>query len=106
MLTFKKPTIKLPAIRLSTMAGNLAVAAVAALAVTLGSAVPAKADAPFCSENYSRTGQGRVCAYYTYDQCRAATSGVGGSCSANAWYQPREYYEPAPRRHRRHRYRG
>ena len=70
---------------------SLATVAVAALAITLGSA-PAKADAPFCSENYSRAGQGRVCAYYTYDQCRAATSGVGGSCSANAWYQPRGYY--------------
>ncbi|MGL4264206.1 MAG: DUF3551 domain-containing protein [Afipia sp.] len=82
---------------------NLTVAAaVAALAATLGAATPAKADAPFCSENYSRTGMGRVCAYYTYDQCRAATSGVGGSCSANAWYQP---YEPAPRRYRRHRHR-
>ena len=85
---------------------TLATAAVAVLAITLGSTAPAKADAPFCSENYSRTGMGRVCAYYTYDQCRAATSGVGGSCSANAWYQPREYYEPAPRRHRRHRHHG
>jgi hypothetical protein len=85
---------------------SLAAIAVAVLAVTLGSAAPAKADAPFCSENYSRTGQGRVCAYYTYDQCRAATSGVGGSCSANAWYQPYEYYDHPPRRHRRHRHRG
>lgn len=62
-------------------------------------------DAPYCSENYSRTGQGRVCAYFTYEQCRQATSGVGGSCSANAWYQPREYYDPAPRRYRRHKHR-
>lgn len=79
-----------------------ALLAAAAFAVIAFAAAPAKADAPFCSENYSRAGQGRVCAYYTYEQCRAATSGVGGSCSANAWYQP---YEPAPRRHRRHRYR-
>lgn len=88
---------------------SLAAVAAAAFAVTLGSAAPARADAPFCSENYSRTGMGRVCAYYTYDQCRAATSGVGGSCSANAWYQPREYreyYEPASRRYRRHRHQG
>lgn len=99
MLTFKLPA-RVP---------TLAAAAVTALAVTLGGTAPAKADAPFCSENYSRTGQGRVCAYYTYDQCRVATSGVGGSCSVNAWYQPheyREYYEPAPRRYRRHRHRG
>ncbi|MGD9836313.1 MAG: DUF3551 domain-containing protein [Afipia sp.] len=84
-------------------AAGLATIAIAALAVALGSA-PARADAPFCSENYSRTGLGRVCAYYTYEQCRIATSGVGGSCSANAWYQPRAYYDPAPRRHRRHRH--
>ncbi len=56
--------------------GGLATAAVAALAITLGSAAPARADAPFCSENYSRAGLGRVCAYYTYEQCRQATSGV------------------------------
>ncbi len=97
---------KLPAITLPTTVASVSAIAVAALALALGSAAPAKADAPFCSENYSRTGQGRVCAYYTYDQCRAATSGVGGSCSANAWYQPREYYAPVPRRHRKHRYRG
>ena len=36
--------------------------------------------------------------------CIIATSGVGGSCSANAWYQPRAYYDAAPRRHRRHRH--
>jgi len=80
-------------------------AAVAALMMIPGSAAYAWVDAPFCSENYSRTGQGRVCAYFTYEQCRQATSGVGGSCSANAWYQPREYYDSAPRRYRKHRHR-
>ncbi len=79
----------------------LAATAVAIFAV--GGAAPARADAPFCSENYSRTGLGRVCAYYTYEQCREATSGVGGSCSANAWYQP---VEPAPRRHRARKHHG
>ncbi|HEX7884291.1 MAG TPA: DUF3551 domain-containing protein [Afipia sp.] len=95
----------MPKLYFVSATASLAAIAVAALAVMFGSATPAKADAPFCSENYSRAGQGRVCAYYTYDQCRAATSGVGGSCSANAWYRPYEY-EPAPRRHRRHRHRG
>jgi hypothetical protein len=85
----------------------LTLAAAAAAIFTIGGAAPAKAgpEAPFCSENYSRVGMGRVCAYYTFEQCVAATSGVGGSCSANAWYQPREVYEPAPRRHRRHKHR-
>jgi len=87
-------------------APRLALAAAAVAIFAIGDAAPARADAPFCSENYSRTGMGRVCAYYTFEQCVAATSGVGGSCSANAWYQPREYYEPAPRRHRRHKHHG
>jgi hypothetical protein len=87
-------------------AAGAAAAVFAVLAIILGTTAPARADAPFCSENYSRAGQGRVCAYFTYQQCLDATSGVGGSCSANAWYQPREYDEPVPRRHRRHRYRG
>lgn len=86
-------------------AAVLATAAVAALAIMPSSAAHAWEDAPFCSENYSRTGMGRVCAYYTYDQCREATSGVGGSCSANAWYQPRQY-DPAPRRYRKHKHRN
>lgn len=91
---------------LTFRARAFALAAAAAAIFVVGGAAPARAEAPFCSENYSRVGMGRVCAYYTFEQCVAATSGVGGSCSANAWYQPREYYEPAPRRHRRHKHRG
>lgn len=82
-------------------AATLAIAAVAMLGTVSGSSAQVWGDAPFCSENYSRTGLGRVCAYYTYDQCREATSGVGGSCSANAWYQPRQYDRSAPRRTRK-----
>ncbi|MGL5168127.1 MAG: DUF3551 domain-containing protein [Afipia sp.] len=84
----------------------LTLAAAAVAIFTMGSAAEARPEAPFCSENYSRVGMGRVCAYYTFEQCVAATSGVGGSCSANAWYRPREYDEPTPRRHRRHKHRG
>jgi hypothetical protein len=75
-------------------------AAVAAI-FAVGGAAPAKADAPFCVENYSRVGPGRMCSFYTYEACVAYTSGIGGSCSANAWYRP---YEPAPRRHRARRH--
>lgn len=91
--------------KISLRARTLTLAAAAAAVFTIGGAAPARADAPFCSENYSRVGMGRVCAYYTFEQCVAATSGVGGSCSANAWYQPREYYQSAPRRHRKHKHR-
>ena len=82
-------------------AATLAVAAVAMLGTVSGAAANAWGDAPFCSENYSRTGLGRICAYFTYEQCRQATSGVGGSCMANPWYQPRQY-DSAPRRARKH----
>ncbi|MFT6670153.1 MAG: hypothetical protein ACJAVZ_001617 [Afipia broomeae] len=85
-------------------ASGFAMAAVAVLAIMPGSAAHARGDAPFCSENFGRTGMGRVCDYYTYEQCQAATSGVGGSCHVNAWYQPRQYYDPAPRRYRKPRH--
>ena len=84
------------------LAAGLAIAAVAALVIIPSSPAHTwRGDAPFCSENYGRTGLGRVCDYYTYEQCQAATSGVGGSCHVNAWYQPRQYYDPAPRRYRK-----
>ncbi|WP_425989184.1 DUF3551 domain-containing protein [Afipia sp. DC4300-2b1] len=85
-------------------ASGFAMAVVAVLAIMPGSAAHARGDAPFCSENFGRTGMGRVCDYYTYEQCQAATSGVGGSCHVNAWYQPRQYYDPAPRRYRKPRH--
>jgi hypothetical protein len=64
-------------------------AAVAALVVL--ASVPTSAQAyqegPFCWENYSRAGLGRQCNFYTYEQCVRTASGVGGTCSRNAWYQ-------------------
>ncbi len=89
--------------KLSRRARIVTLAAAAVTMFALCGAARAGADAPFCSENYSRTGLGRVCAYYTYEQCQEATSGVGGSCSANAWYRP---VQPAPRRHRARRHHG
>lgn len=85
-------------------------AAVAALVVMSGAPTSAQAyqEGPFCWENYARGGLGRQCTFYTYDQCLRTASGVGGTCSRNAWYQ---YYgeddeapvAPPPRRkHRRH----
>jgi hypothetical protein len=92
----KKPVIR--------VAAALAIAAAAVLAFAADASPARAAGAPFCLENYSRTGPGKVCRYYTYAQCVAASSGVGGSCSANPWYvYPAE---PAPRRprarHHRH----
>lgn len=81
-------------------AARVAAAACAVLAITVGGTAAARADAPFCLENYSRVGPGKSCTYYTFAQCIAATSGVGGSCSANPWYRT----EPAPRERRKRRH--
>lgn len=84
-----------------TRAAMLAAAAIAIVAA--GGSAPARADGlPFCVENYTRTGPGRSCSFYTFQQCVDYTSGIGGTCAANPWYQP---YDPAPRRHRARHYR-
>jgi hypothetical protein len=82
-----------------------AIAAVAALAIVAGASTSAQAypEGPYCWENYGRLGPGRVCTFYTYEQCLATSSGVGGTCSRNPWY---EYYlgdEPDPVPPPRHR---
>lgn len=79
-------------------------AAVAAVMLLPGAIGPAKAyaEGPFCAENNSRAGYGKQCRFYTYAQCTEFTSGIGGSCSANPWYQ----YEPAPRGRRGRRHQG
>lgn len=87
-------------LNLPVRAVTLAAAAVAIIAT--GGTASARADGPFCVENYSRVGPGRMCSFYTYAQCVEYTRGIGGSCSANAWYQP---HEPAPRRQRARKYR-
>ena len=56
----------------------------------------AKAD-PYrwCAE-YSGGGQGggRNCYFLTIEQCRAAVSGVGGSCNINTFYDGRPIVTP------------
>jgi Protein of unknown function (DUF3551) len=49
-------------------------------------------------------GGGRNCGFWTYQQCRAALSGNGGYCEANAMYRgpqrgqiPPPYGPPGPR---------
>jgi Protein of unknown function (DUF3551) len=44
---------------------------------------------PWCAE-YGMGGLGgggRNCGFWTYEQCQATISGVGGYCEINAWYQ-------------------
>ena len=73
---------------------NLIRAAFAALCLStfVGAAPqPAQAD-PYrwCAEYGGRgLGGGRNCYFITHEQCRAAVSGVGGSCNINPFYDGR-----------------
>jgi hypothetical protein len=55
----------------------IVVAALAALAL---SSMQARADGAWCS--YYVQG-GTNCGFYSYEQCRANISGIGGSCQPN-----------------------
>jgi len=82
------------------MKTTLLAAAAAAIATTLASAAPAKADVyyPWC-----RWGT-HDCMYSTYQQCRAALSGTYGDCRPNVLAPPQPIYDvDTPRRyHHRH----
>jgi hypothetical protein len=44
----------------------------------------------WCAEYWGRSGGGGTnCGFLTIEQCRAAVSGVGGSCEPNQFYNPR-----------------
>ena len=71
--------------RYSTFAA--AAFAVAAVALPLAAAGPALAvEYPYCASGAWAGGGG--CSYATLEQCRAAISGVGGSCVINPRYTP------------------
>ncbi|MET0671378.1 MAG: DUF3551 domain-containing protein [Xanthobacteraceae bacterium] len=88
---------------------NLIRAAFAALCLStfVGAAPqPAQAD-PYrwCAEYGGRGGGGRNCYFLTINQCRAAVSGVGGTCTPNPFFTGRPIVTPedtfvvrAPRR--------
>jgi len=59
----------------------LFVAVLAALPLTSGYA---RADGPWCS--YYTNGGGTNCGFYTYEQCMANVSGIGGYCQRNLSY--------------------
>jgi len=57
---------------------------------TLCMSAPARAEItyPWCAQYGGRgDGGGRNCGFWTYEQCRAALSGNGGYCEANAMYR-------------------
>ena len=47
-------------------------------------AAPAMAQGTWCAEAYG-AGAYRNCGYYTFQQCLAGASGVGGHCYPNPW---------------------
>jgi len=61
----------------------LFVAALAALPLT---SVDVRADGPWCS--YYTNGRGTNCGFYSYEQCMANVSGIGGYCQRNLAYPP------------------
>jgi hypothetical protein len=50
----------------------------------LGASTPASAQGAWCAQ-YSGESGGTNCGFYTYGQCRAAVSGVGGFCSTSPY---------------------
>jgi hypothetical protein len=45
-------------------------------------------DYPWCAFYDDKDGGFTNCGFVTIEQCRAAVSGVGGSCGVNPGYQP------------------
>ncbi len=59
--------------------------------------------APWCADYSGRAG-GTNCGFYSFEQCRATVSGIGGFCRTNSFEAGSAYrYAREPRRrHRRH----
>jgi hypothetical protein len=74
---------RLPRFSVTAARTALALAAVVALG-TLGATTSARAQGAWCAE-YSGMDGGTNCGFYTLQQCRAAISGVGGTCSPSPW---------------------
>ena len=66
----------------------------------LEAATPASAQGAWCAY-YSGTHGGTNCGFYTFEQCRWAISGVGGSCSPSPYVSVND---PPPRRKARRNY--
>jgi hypothetical protein len=66
---------------------------------------PAEArDYPWCAFYDDKDGGFSNCGFVTIEQCRAAVSGVGGSCGVNPGYQPSPESSPLTGHPRRYRY--
>jgi hypothetical protein len=66
---------------------HLAIAIGSAVALATLATTPALADkAPWCAQfGGGRGGGGTECLYYSFAQCQASLSGMGGRCFQNPW---------------------
>jgi len=71
----------------------ISLAAVAGLGLIT---TPAAAQGAWCAEDYGPSGY-RNCGYYTFQQCLAGASGVGGHCYPNPWASSATVTEPRKR---------
>jgi Protein of unknown function (DUF3551) len=90
-----------PQLARTAMRLGLALGAVVMIGA-LDAATPARAQGAWCAY-YSGPSGGTNCGFYTYGQCRAAISGVGGFCSPSPYARFSDY--PPPRRKLRRQYR-
>jgi hypothetical protein len=67
-------------------------------------ATPAAAQGTWCAEDYGPSGY-RNCGYYSFQQCLAGASGVGGHCYPSPWASRNTVVEPRKRTKRPRRYR-
>jgi Protein of unknown function (DUF3551) len=79
---------------IAALASVMVVATAVLMAVVLGTTT-ARADGAWCAE-YTRGG-GTNCGFYTYGQCQATVSGVGGYCRPNPFFS--ENYRRSRRRY-------
>ncbi len=74
-----------------------ALAALALLATGAGGTSAQASEGLYCAQESGRNGYTN-CGYYTFEQCRAAISGVGGFCMQNpavrAYSIEDTYYRP------------
>jgi len=93
-----------PSVPRTALRFALAFSALATLAA-LGAPSPASAQGAWCAQ-YGGTAGGTNCGFYTYRQCRAAVSGIGGFCSPSPYARfDNGGLEPQPRRKVRRQYR-
>ena len=78
---------------------RFALTAMSLVAIITAGTEPGRADAnaPVCAQTYGKS-DGIACNYANYEQCRAAVSGLAGSCIDNPY--PRATPNPAAPRKR------